>query len=120
MARLVVEGQDLVVRLSWWEKPTARRRGVRVPLSAVRRIRIEPDWWRALRGVGGRGTWIPGTLALGVRHLPGGTDFAAVRPGRAVACVELGPGAGFDRLAVTVAPGASLPLLSDGSRPPAG
>ncbi|MGW0551441.1 hypothetical protein [Streptomyces altiplanensis] len=31
MARVVLEGSDIVVRLSWFEKPAARRRGVRAP-----------------------------------------------------------------------------------------
>ncbi|MFE7042745.1 hypothetical protein ACFU9X_25875 [Streptomyces atratus] len=102
MARVVVEGTDIVVRLSWREKAAARHRDVRVPVSALRRLYVEPDWWRALRGGRGRGTWIPGRLCAGIRHLREGQDFAWVRAGRPVLCVELRRGAPFSRLAISV------------------
>ncbi|MFE7395943.1 hypothetical protein [Streptomyces sp. NPDC057557] len=102
MARVVVEGTDIVVRLSWREKAATRHRDVRVPVSALARLHIEPDWWRALRGGCGRGTWIPGRLCAGIRHLQEGQDFALVRVGRPVLCVELRRGAPFSRLAVSV------------------
>ncbi|MGW4893152.1 hypothetical protein ACWEQL_12935 [Kitasatospora sp. NPDC004240] len=101
MARLVVEGEELVVRLARWERLAAGRGGVRVPLTAVVRVTVERDWWRALRGVRGRGTWIPGALSLGSRPQPEGQDFAAVRPRRPVVCVDLRRPAPFVRLAVT-------------------
>lgn len=101
MARLVVKGEDLIVRLPWWEKAAARRRDVHVPLSAVHQVTIEPDWWRALRGERGRGTWIPGVLSLGTRRHPHGKDFAAVRARRPVVRVELRHPSPYARLAVT-------------------
>lgn len=105
MARLLVDGGELVVRLSWWEGLLARRHEVRVPLSAVRGVTVERDWWRALRGVGGSGSFIPGVVALGVRTHPAGYDFAAVRAVRApVVEVELRSPvqSPFARLAVSV------------------
>ncbi|TJZ93573.1 hypothetical protein [Actinacidiphila oryziradicis] len=101
MARLVVKGEDLIVRLSWWEKAAARRRNVHVPLSAVHQVAIEPDWWRALHGIPGRGTFIPGALSLGTRPHSRGKDFAAVRARRPVVCVELRHPSPYSRLAVT-------------------
>ncbi|MEU9478009.1 hypothetical protein [Streptomyces sp. NPDC048191] len=103
MARMLVEADDLVVRLAWWEQAAVRRGDVRVPLAAVRRVTVEPDWWRALRGVHRHGIHIPGTLCLGTRTHPGGKDFVAVRPGRPVVCVELWPSAPFRLLAVGAA-----------------
>ncbi|WP_208614488.1 hypothetical protein [Streptomyces regalis] len=102
MARILVKGDHLVVRLSWWEKAAAHRGSVRVPLAAVRRVTVEPDWWRALRGVALHGVWIPGVLCVGIRGHSGGQDFVAVRPGRRVVCVELRPTAAFGLLAVSV------------------
>lgn len=105
MARIVVKGDELdelVVRLSWWEKVAARHGDVRVPLAAVRRVTVEPDWWRALRGVAQRGVWIPGTLCVGTRGHYGGDDFVVVRPGNPVVCVALWPTAPFSLLAVSV------------------
>lgn len=100
MARMLVEGDDLVVRLAWWEKAAVRGGDVRVPLAAVQRVTVEPDWWRALRGIHERGVCVPGALCLGRRGHQGGKDFVAVRPGRPVVCVELWPSAPFRLLAV--------------------
>ncbi|WP_175410312.1 hypothetical protein [Streptomyces sp. TRM64462] len=101
MARVVLDDRDIVFRLAWWEWPAARRREVRVPVSALRDAHVEPDWWRALRGEAGRGLWLPGRC-VGVRHLPEGRDFVAVRAGRPVLCVDLRRGAPFLRLAASV------------------
>jgi hypothetical protein len=101
MARLVVKGEELIVRLPWSEKAAARRRDVHVPLSSVRQVTIESDWWRALRGERGRGTWIPGVLSLGTRRHPHGQDFVAVRARLPVVCVELRRPSPYTRLAVT-------------------
>ncbi|MFF4805627.1 hypothetical protein ACFY1U_45875 [Streptomyces sp. NPDC001351] len=100
MARMLVKGDDLVVRLAWWEKAAVRRRDVRVPLAAVRRVTVEPDWWRALRATQEHGRCIPGALCLDTRRHQGGKDFVAVRPGRPVVRVELWPSAPYRLLAV--------------------
>lgn len=102
MARMLVQGDDLVVRLARWERVAVRRGEVRVPLAAVRRVTLEPDWWRALRGIHERGIHVPAVLCLGTRGHQGGKDFVAVRPGRPVVCVELWPSAPFRLLAVAV------------------
>ena len=101
MARVVLEGSDIVVRLSWWEKLAARRREVRVPASALRQVHIEPDWWRALRGVAGKGAWIPARGCVGIWHLGDTKDFVAIRADGPVLCVELRRSAPFSRLAVS-------------------
>lgn len=103
MARVAVQGEELIVRLSWWEKVAARRGNVRVPLAAVEKVTVEPSWWRVLRGTPGRGVWIPDTLCLGVREQAGTQDFVAIRPRRgAVACIDLRPATSpFARIAVS-------------------
>jgi hypothetical protein len=102
MARLIVDGRDLVVRLAWWERLVARRGDVRVPLRAVREVTLQPDWWRALRGLRGRGLWIPGAFCVGVRSRGHAADFVAFRPGAGpVVCVEFFPSRSpFARVAV--------------------
>jgi hypothetical protein len=100
MARVVVEGERITVRLGPGEVPAARRRTVRLPGSALRRVGIEPDWWRVLRGEAGPGRWLPGRC-VGVRHGPDGTDFVAVRAGGPVLWLELAPGAPFSRVSVS-------------------
>ncbi|MFC3352163.1 hypothetical protein ACFOOM_33010 [Streptomyces echinoruber] len=101
MARLVVDGDDLVLRLSWRERLAAGRREVRVPSAAVVRADVEPDWWRCLRGTPRRGRWRPGRC-LGERRHVRGRDFVAVRAGGPAVRVELGSPASWARLAVTV------------------
>ncbi|MGW0086488.1 hypothetical protein [Streptomyces sp. NPDC003393] len=91
MARMCVEGDDLVVRPALWEKAVARQGDVRVPLAAVRRVTVETDWWRTLRGSRRRGICVPGLVCVGTRAHQAGTDFVAVRPGRPLVCVELRP-----------------------------
>jgi hypothetical protein len=101
---LQVHRDELVVTLSSWERVAAMRREVRVPLGAVRSICADPDPWSALRGIRAPGTGIPGVIAYGVRRLTGaGPDFAAVHGRGPAVRVDLGPGAPFSRLLVTVA-----------------
>lgn len=101
MARLLLQGDDLVLHLLWWEKAMARRRDVRVPLLGVRRMTAEPSWWRALRGVPERAWRIPGALYLGVWQHPDGRDFLAIRPDAPVVVVDTWSGTPFARLAVS-------------------
>jgi hypothetical protein len=102
MARLVVDGEDAVVRLTWREGLVARRREVRVPLAAVKGVRVEPDWWRALRGTPLTGRCRPGRWCVGERRHPLGRDFVAVRAGVPVVIVDLWRPVPFARLAVSV------------------
>ncbi|WP_051845238.1 hypothetical protein [Streptomyces sp. NRRL S-813] len=100
MARMRVEGDDLVVRPALWEKAAARHGNVRVPLTAVCRVTVETDWWRTVRGSQRRGTCVPGLVCIGTRAHQGGEDFIAVRPGRPLVCVELRPSAPLRLLVV--------------------
>jgi hypothetical protein len=103
MASLIVEGGDLVVRLSGWERAAAFRGDVRVPLAAVRSVAVQPQPWSALRGMRAPGTGFPGLIAYGVRRMTGERpDFAAVLGKRPVVEVELDPPAEFARLLVSV------------------
>ena len=86
MARLIIDGPDLVVGLSWLEKLGAFRGDVRVPLRAVR----------------SPGTGVPGVIALGTRHYAGGRDFAALRGRGPAVRVDLDGQSTFARLVVSV------------------
>jgi hypothetical protein len=102
MARLIVDGPDLVVGLSWLEKLGAVHRNVRVPLRAVRSAAAEPQPWYAVRGVRLAGTGIPGVIALGTRYHKGGRDFTVIEPRRPAILVELSAEAPFGQLLVSV------------------
>ncbi|MFF4603052.1 hypothetical protein ACFY12_09910 [Streptomyces sp. NPDC001339] len=105
MARLKVDAGDLVVGLAWWERIVARPGCARVPLAAVERVTVQPDWWRALRGVPvrGRALVVPGALCLGVWRHGGGRDLNALRPRRASpsVVVELRAASPYARIAVS-------------------
>ncbi|MFF5978978.1 hypothetical protein ACFY78_09000 [Streptomyces olindensis] len=103
MARLVVDGEEVVVRLAPREALPARRREVRVRAADVRAVRVEPEWWRALRGTPLGGRCRPGRWCVGERLHPLGRDFVAVRAGVPVVVLELRRPVPFTRLAVSVA-----------------
>jgi hypothetical protein len=103
MARLVVEGEELVVRLTWLERLLTRRREVRVPLTDVQDVTVEADWWRALRGLRRTGRWLPDRFCVGVWRHPRGRDFVAIREHGPVVLVDLRSSAPFARLAVSTA-----------------
>jgi hypothetical protein len=87
-ARLRIEGDDIVVGLSWWEKLAARRRGVRLPLGAVTRVAEERSWWRAFRGSPHWAVAIPGVLLLGEWRHDVGSDFVDIRPRGPVVVID--------------------------------
>ncbi|MCF3143910.1 hypothetical protein [Streptomyces platensis] len=109
MARLTVDGDELVMGLAWWERLIVRHGDVRVPLAAVERVSVQPDWWRALRGirVRTRALAVPGALCLGVwRHVVGQDLLAVRRPRRSsTVVVDLRPEAPYARVAVSCPPG---------------
>ena len=100
MAALVVDGDDLVVRLSALEKLGALRGDVRVPLRAVRDLRAIDELWPELRGIRAPGTGFPGVISLGTRRGNGITDFAAVYGRRPGVVIDL-TRAAFSRLVVS-------------------
>ncbi len=106
MARLDVEGEHIVLRLSALEKLGAMHRNVTVPLTAVRDVRATDTPWSELRGLRAPGTGIPGVIALCTLRGRGFRDFAAIyRRGPAV--VIDAEGAKFDRLIVSCVDAAS-------------
>ena len=101
MARLEIDGDDLVLRLSTLEKLGAFRGDVRVPLSDVRDVTITDDPFREGRGLRAPGTGWPGRIALGTFRRRHGHEIYAFyrrRPAVVVALRGTRPG----RLIVTV------------------
>ena len=64
MAELVIEGDDLVVRLSTVEKLEAVHGEGRVPLASVKSVEVLDDAMGAIHGIR-VGTGIPGSVAIG-------------------------------------------------------
>jgi hypothetical protein len=100
VASLIVDGADLVVEMSEFERVEALHGDVRVPLAAVQAVRIVDDAWPELRGIRAPGTGIPGVIAVGTRRGSFGKDFAAVHGRERAVVVDLA-GADYGRLVVT-------------------
>jgi hypothetical protein len=101
VARLVVDGNDLVVRLSLLEKLGALAgHNPRVPLTTVQIARVSEDPWRDLRGMRAPGTGFPGVIMLGTTRARGVHDFAAVYRHRRGVVVEL-KGARWTRFVIS-------------------
>ena len=100
MATLVVEGSDLVVKMSELEKFEAVHPDIRVPISTIRAVRVVEDAWPELRGIRAPGTGIPGVIAVGTRRGSFGKDFAVVHGRERAVVVDL-EGANYARILVT-------------------
>ena len=103
MAKVEVDGQDVVVRLSPLEKVGAVRGDVRVPHDAIRTVAATDQPFTQLRGLRAPGTGWPRRIALGTWRRRGGKDFYAVYRDKRALVIELdGAKAGLDRLVVSV------------------
>jgi hypothetical protein len=100
VASLILDGADLVVKMSELERVEAFRSDVRVPLAAVQAVRVVDAAWPELRGIRAPGTGIPGVIAVGTRRGPFGKDFAVVHGQERAVVVDLA-GADYGRLVVT-------------------
>jgi hypothetical protein len=79
MAKLVVEGDELVLQLSRWERVGAVSGDLRIPRSAVTSVTTVSPPFEGVRGLRIMGTGIPGKVALGMRRVSGGNrEFVAV------------------------------------------
>ncbi len=116
MASLVIERDELVVRLTQLEQLAALRGDVHVPLCAVQSVCEEGSPYDALRGIRAPGTGLPRRLAYGVRLFTGDRpDFAALHGCGPAVRVELAGEAPFGRLLVTVDdPRAAIATVQDG------
>jgi hypothetical protein len=100
VADLHVDGDDLVLHMSALEKAEGLHGDIRVPLSAVRDVRVVDSAWPELRGMRAPGTGVPDVIAVGTRRGDSGKDFAAVHGRGSAVVVEL-EGAEYGRLVVT-------------------
>lgn len=100
MARLVVEGGRVVIRLSTAEKLAGLANDPSAPLSAVRSARVVRPAREAIRGIRAPGLGMPGMAWVG--HWRGqGHDFVAVYGDHAGVVVEL-EGQPYARFVVSV------------------
>jgi hypothetical protein len=99
MAELIVDGDQLVVRMKATEKLEAVHGEVRVPLASVRTVEVLDDAEREVHGFR-VGTGVPGSVAVGTFSSHDAKIFAVVHhdtPRGVRVCLE---GAQFDELIV--------------------
>ena len=109
MASLIVEGFDLVVKMSDLEKAEAVHIDIHVPLAKVHEVRAVEDAWPELRGIRAPGTGIPYVIAVGRAGLVRQGLRGRPRAGAAVV-VDL-KDADYSRLVVTTPDAEALPGL---------
>ena len=104
MAELIVDDQDLVVRLTLGEKIWSFHGDVRVRLSSI--VSVAPDLkpWLGLRGWRMAGVTFAGHAALGTRRHGAGYDFCILHRDRPAVQVNVASGR-FSRLIICVPEG---------------
>jgi hypothetical protein len=80
MARVIREGNELVLQLSFWEKLGSLNSSPRTSIESVEKIEFVDELWGAstLRGVRAPGTAIPYVVLLGTLRGRGYKDFVAM------------------------------------------
>jgi hypothetical protein len=104
MAELIVDDDDLVVRLTLGERIWGFHGDVRVRLSCIVRVAPDPVPWLGLRGWRMAGVSFVGHVALGTRRHGDGYDFCVLHRDRPAVQVDVAPGH-FSRLVISVPEG---------------
>ena len=80
MARVIREGNELVLQLSFWEKLGALNSSPRASIDSLEKIEFVDQLWGSstLRGVRAPGTAIPYVVLLGTLRGRGYKDFVAM------------------------------------------
>ena len=80
MAKLIREGNDLVLSLSLWEKLGALHSSPRTGVESVEKVEFPEKLWssKTLRGIRAPGTGIPFVVLLGTMRSRGYRDFVAI------------------------------------------
>ena len=103
MAKVIDEGDYLLLQLSLLEKVGALHNTIRVPKSSLIRVKDMSNPWSRTNGMQGfraPGTGLPGVIMLGTIRNKQGRDFAAVY-GRGSAKVYEFNGEAFSRWIIT-------------------
>lgn len=115
MASVTVDGAELRVSLTPGEKLAGLHGDVRVPLGAIRDVRVEPDALGAVRGLRAPGLAIPGRTKIGTWRGRGVRRFVVARRGVPAIRVAL-DGAAFDELVVSTDGAAGVAEAIRGAR----
>jgi hypothetical protein len=88
MAKVVIDGNELILQLSFWEKMGALHTSPRAARSALTSVESVEKLWgsETLRGIRAPGTALPYVVLLGTLRGKGYKDFVAMK-GRGPGCV---------------------------------
>lgn len=78
MAELLIEGNELVVRLESMEKIEAVHGDLRFPMASVKDAEVIEDALETVHGIRSPGMRVPGYVAVGTFHYHGKKTFAVV------------------------------------------
>jgi hypothetical protein len=104
VAKLTVDDQDLVVRLTLGEKFWGFHGDVRVRLGSIFSVAADPDPWLGLRGWRMAGVAFIGWTAMGTRRHGDKYDFCILHRDQPAVRVEVATGR-FSRLVISVPEG---------------
>jgi hypothetical protein len=107
MAKLRVDGNDLVLELSGWEKVGSLHGDIRIPKSAVKNVKLVSDALAERTGFRAPGASFPGFVSLGTYRRRGEKDFVATYRHAPGVVLEL-EGAAYKRLVVTTPNGQAI------------
>lgn len=106
MAELIIDAEDLVLRLTLGEKVWGFHGDIRVGLAAIVCVAPDPKPWPGLRGWRMAGISMPG-YAVGTRRHGDGYDFCVLHGDRPAVQVDVASGR-FSRLVICVPEGGDV------------
>jgi hypothetical protein len=111
MARLSINGNDLVVEIEGLDKLWALKSRLVIPLANVRGATADPGIIRQPKGIRAPGAKVPGVITAGTFHLDGERVFWDVRNADKAVVIELADER-YARLVIEVAdPRAAVELV---------
>lgn len=111
MARISIDGDDLVVEIEGWDKLWSLRSRLVIPLANVRGATADPGAVAGPKGLRAPGTSVPGVITAGTFHQDGEKVFWDVRDAARAVVVALADDR-YARLVVQVDdPAATVDLI---------
>jgi hypothetical protein len=111
MARVTIDGGDLVVEIEGLDKLWSLKSRLAIPLANVRGATADPGMVKEPKGLRAPGTHLPGVITAGTFHQDGERVFWDVRDGTRAVVIELDDER-YARLVIEVAdPGATVALI---------
>ena len=90
MAKVLEEGNNLRLSLTFWEKIGSFHKDLEVPKDKLKSKKVHQNPWtkEVLKGVRAPGTGIPYLILLGTMRYKGGKDFTAIYKRKPVTVYE--------------------------------